>query len=405
MGTMKRMHIAHFTNAYLPVISGVVRSVSTFRKSLTEMGHNVFVFAQEDNHYIDQEPFIFRYPSLHLRFPVEIPAVIPMSPFVDRLIPSLKLDVVHTHHPVLLGQAAATKAQELDLPLIFTFHTQYREYSHYFPFPQEAVQKFVKEAVSNWLKEFMVNCQHIVVPSQSMLEILRKDYGLKDHYTVIPTGIDLRPFIEADGESARVKQGWEQETIMISVGRLAPEKNWRTLIEATSMAIRNDIRLRLVIIGEGPERNNLEHFSQTLGIADQVKFLGEVAFSEIPALLKAADFFGFASTTETQGLVTMEALAAGLPVVAVDASGTRDVVENNRQGFLVKNDPQALANAISELLQTPELLKKFSAQALDRIQAFEIMGLTKNLLNVYEQAIQDKKENQFVGIQGIRKEV
>jgi 1,2-diacylglycerol 3-alpha-glucosyltransferase len=405
MENSKRLHIAQFTNAYLPVINGVVRSVSTYRKSLTEMGHIVFVFAQEDNQYLDEEPFIFRYPSLHLHYPVEIPAVIPMSPFVDRLIPSLKLDVIHTHHPVLLGQAAAAKAQELDLPLIFTFHTQYREYSHYVPFPQETVQKFVKEAVSIWLREFMVKCQHIVVPSQSMLDILKKDYGLEDHYTVIPTGIDLRPFIEADGELVRAKQGWENEKILISVGRLAPEKNWRTLIEAVALAIRSGAMLRLVILGEGPERNNLELFSHSLGIADYVEFLGETPFNDIPGFLKAADFFGFASTTETQGLVTMEALAAGLPVVAVNASGTRDVVENNGQGFLVDNDPQALANAIKQLLQSHELMKKFKAQALERIQSFEIMTLTKRLIEVYGQAIQDKKENQFVGIHGLRKEI
>jgi len=405
METIRRMHIAQFTNAYLPVVNGVVRSVSTFRNSLTEIGHNVFVFAQEDHHYIDKEPFIFRYPSVHLHYPVEIPAVIPMSPFVDRLIPSLKLDVIHTHHPILLGQAAAIKAQELDLPLIFTFHTQYREYSHYVPFPQEAVQKFVKDAVYNWLREFMVNCQHIVVPSESMLDILIKDYGLEDHYTVIPTGIDLRPFKEADGKLVRANQGWGNDIIMISVGRLAPEKNWQTLLKAVSLAIRNELNLRLVILGEGPERNNLEDLSKTLGIANHVEFLGEVAFKDIPAFLKAADLFGFASTTETQGLVTMEALAAGLPVIAVNASGTRDVIENNRQGFLVDNDPQALAKAIGELLQTPELIQKFSARALKRIRSFEIMTLTKNLIEVYEQAIQDKKERQFVGIQELRKEV
>ena len=120
------MHIAHYTNTYHPVINGVVHSVSGFRKALTDLGHNVFVFAQQQNGYEDEDPFIFRYPSLPLPVAVDIPAVIPLSPFIDRLMPSLKLDVIHTHHPVLLGQAAANKAQELDLPLVFTFHTQYR---------------------------------------------------------------------------------------------------------------------------------------------------------------------------------------------------------------------------------------------------------------------------------------
>src|SRR5512143_1841165 len=124
------MHIAYFTNFYLPGVNGVVRSVQVFRDAFTAMGHNVFIFAQEDN-YEDTEPFIFRYPSLHLPLTGDIPAAIPVSSFVDQLIPKLKLDVIHTHHPFLLGQTAAAKARDLNLPLVFTFHTQYQEYTHY----------------------------------------------------------------------------------------------------------------------------------------------------------------------------------------------------------------------------------------------------------------------------------
>ena len=134
------MHIAHFTNTYRPVISGVVRSVSTFRQALVELGHNVFIFTQQASDYEDTEPFIFRYPALDLPVFHDFPSTIPLSPFVDRLLPHLKLDLIHTHHPVLLGQTAASKAEELDLPLIFTFHTRYREYSHYVPLSQKFVQ-------------------------------------------------------------------------------------------------------------------------------------------------------------------------------------------------------------------------------------------------------------------------
>ena len=129
MGKLNDMHIAQFTNLYLPVVNGVVRSVHSFREELTRKGHNVFIFAQEAD-YQDQEPFIFRYPSLNFPIGVDIRTVIPISPFIENLLPKLKLDVVHTHHPVLLGQTAAAKAKELDLPLVFTFHTQYREYTH-----------------------------------------------------------------------------------------------------------------------------------------------------------------------------------------------------------------------------------------------------------------------------------
>jgi len=125
----KPLHIAFFTNSYYPVLNGVVRSVASFREGLMKQGHNVFVFAQYDPNYKDEEPFIFRYPSLPLPLG-DISAAIPVSPFVDQLLPALKLDVIHTHHPILLGQTAARKAAELGLPLVFTFHTQYWEYTH-----------------------------------------------------------------------------------------------------------------------------------------------------------------------------------------------------------------------------------------------------------------------------------
>lgn len=391
------MRIAFYTNNYLPVISGVVRSVSAFRKALTEIGHNVFVFAQEDD-YQDEEPFIFRYPSLPLRMAGDIPAAVPVSPYVDWLLPSLKLDVIHTHHPVLLGQVAAYKAKKLGLPLVFTFHTQYQEYTHYVPLPQEVVQDFLKHTVHDWLQNFMRKCQHIVVPSQSMLEILIDQYGLDSNYTVVPTGIDLAPFQQADGDAVRAQHGWEDEIVMISVGRLALEKNWKLLLRAASLAMEKFPRLRVVLLGDGPDRRKLEQFTRELGIRDQVDFLGFVDFEDVPGYLKAADFFGFASTTETQGLVTMEALAAGLPVVAVDASGTRDILQDSVQGMLVENDPAAFAEAIKQLLGEQERFQQFKQETLSRAKTFEITRQSEKLVEVYQQAQEAKKAGQFVKV-------
>jgi glycosyltransferase involved in cell wall biosynthesis len=391
------VHIAHFTNSYMPVVSGVVRSVSSFRKALTALGHNVFIFAQDDD-YEDHEPFIFRYPSLPLPLSVDISAAIPVSPFMDRLLPILKLDVIHTHHPVLLGQVAASKAQELDLPLVFTFHTQYREYTHYIPLPQHAVQTFLRDAIHSWLREYMRRCQHIVVPSKSMLDTLVRDYGLNSHYTIIPTGIDLQPYRDADGELIRAEKNWGDEQVMISIGRLAKEKNWHTLLLAVAQVIQDHPELRVVILGDGPERRALEDLSSQLGISGRVEFTGEVPFSHIPLYLKAANFFGFASTTETQGLVTMEAMAAGLPVIAVDASGTRDILEHDRQGMLVDNQPEAIAGAIRRLLDKKDLFIRYRTAALEKANQFDIHVLAEKLADVYEQAIRDKHKNQFVEV-------
>ena len=292
------MHIAFFTNYYHPVVNGVVRSVASFRETLMKQGHNVFIFAQSDSTYKDDEPFIFRYPSLPLPLG-DISTAIPVSPFVDQLLPMLKLDVIHTHHPILLGQTAARKAAELDLPLVFTFHTQYWEYTHYIPFPQEAIQDFLKNAVHRWLREFMQKCQHIVIPSESLKDILVRDYGLHERYSVIPTGTDLEPFLNADGKSLRAENGWQDETVLISVGRLAPEKNWDTLVRAFAKVHQEHPETRLVLIGDGAARPTLEELAAELGVSERVTFTGALPFQEIPRYLKAADVFAFASITES----------------------------------------------------------------------------------------------------------
>jgi glycosyltransferase involved in cell wall biosynthesis len=284
------LHIAFFTNYYHPIVNGVVRSVASFRETLMKQGHNVFVFAQSDGSYKDTEPFIFRYPSLPLPLG-DISAAIPVSPFVDQLLPALKLDVIHTHHPILLGQTAARKAAELDLPLVFTFHTQYWEYTHYIPFPQEAIQEFLKNAVHRWLREFMQKCQHIIIPSESLKDYLVREYGLDAHYTVVPTGTNLEPFLKADGDARRKEKGWQDETILISVGRLAAEKNWETLLRAFAKVYPEHQDLRLVLIGDGPARETLQSLAAELGTAERVTFIGSIPFGEVPNYLKAADVF------------------------------------------------------------------------------------------------------------------
>ena len=393
---MNPLRIAFFTNYYHPVVNGVVRSVASFREILTKQGHNVFIFAQSDNEYKDEEPFIFRYPSLSLPLPMDIVTVIPVSSFVDQLLPSLKLDIIHTHHPILLGQTAASKAADLNVPLVFTFHTQYWEYTHYVPFPQEAIQEFLKNAIHTWLRVFMQKCQHIVIPSESIKEILIRDYGLEDRFTVIPTGTNLKPFLRADGKTLRQSKGWQDDKVLISIGRLAAEKNWETLLRAAAQVYAQHPTMRLVLIGDGPDKRTLELLAAELGIAERVTFTGQVPFDEIPAYLKAADMFGFASVTETQGLVTIEAMAAGLPVVAVDGSGSHDIVDNGKDGFLVDNDPNALASAINKMLSNPKQMKQFSVKALKKARTFDARRLGRQMVKVYEQAIQDKKENRYV---------
>lgn len=355
---MDRKHIAHFTNTYRPFTNGIVRSVSSFRQALTEIGHNVFVFAQHVKDYTDEEPFIFRYPALEL--PLQAyPLTIPVSSFVDTLLPALKLDVIHAHHPVLIGQAAAHQAKALHVPLVFTHHTRYQEYSHYVPLPQE----LVKKVIDRWVGDYMAQCHHIVVPSHSTREMLAERYGIMDRVSVVPTGIDPTVFSGANGRSWRQQQGWQDNIILISVGRLAEEKNWRTLLAAMPPVMDAYPQVKLVILGDGSERDELGNYTRELAIANRIQFTGNVPFAEVPNYLKAADIFCFASITETQGIVTLEAMAAGLPVVAVRGSGTVDVVEDGLESILTDNDSEAIAGALLTLLENKEMQQQFRQAA------------------------------------------
>jgi glycosyltransferase involved in cell wall biosynthesis len=394
----QRLHIGQFTNFYHPIVNGVVHSVSLFRDALTRAGHNVFVFAQHAPDYEDTEPFIFRYPSIPIPTQTDLAAVFPISPSIDKILPSLKLDVIHTHHPFLLGQAAVAKADELGVPLVFTFHTRYRDYTHYFPLPQEFVQEFIKTAIDSWLGEFMQKCHHIIVPSDSMLDVLEEGYGMTERVTAIPTGIDLAPYEKSDRAAIRKELGWGDETVLISVGRLAAEKNISVLLTAAARVIATHPSLRVVLVGDGPDRSKLEDLAAQLGIAERVDFLGRLPFDRIPELLKAADVFGFASITETQGMVTMEALAAGLPVAAVEAGGTRDVVTDGVDGILTENDPEALAGAILSIIENPEKAEAFREAARRKARTFDIAYLAQRAVDVYRKAIEDQKAGRRISL-------
>ncbi len=382
------MHIAHFTNTYHPVTSGVVRSVSRFRQALTDLGHNVFIFAQADRDYKDQEPFVFRYPALQLPLQ-EYPLTIPVSNFVDTLLPSLKLNVIHAHHPALLGQVAARKAEALDIPLVFTHHTRYREYSHYaFGLPQG----LAKQVIQRWIGDYMTQCQHVVVPSESIKQLLAETYGVTEGITAVPTGINVAHYQQAAAGDVRQRHGWsEEDKLLISIGRLAKEKNWHTLITAVVPVIQKHPNVRLVILGEGEERERLEALVKKLGVAQRVHLIGTVPFDDVPNYLKAADLFCFASVTETQGLVTLEAMAAGLPVVAVAATGTSDAVSDGEQGLLTPDDSEALAGAMLRVLEDEALYHKLAESAGQKAHEFDLDRQGRRLVQVYEQAIEAKK--------------
>jgi len=185
---------------------------------------------------------------------------------------------------------------------------------------------------------------------------------------------------------------------LMSIGRLAKEKNWTTLLHAVAEVFKSRSNIRLAIFGSGDQQKALQKLAGDLGIAAQVEFVGVVPFDEIPQYLNAADIFCFASVSETQGLVTMEALAAGLPIVAVTASGTEDVVDHGRQGLLTDNHPEALAAGLNELLSNSALQTEFRAAAQDKARQFDMTVQARQMIDVYRQAAEDKKANRHITV-------
>ncbi len=387
----KKMHIGFFTNTYLPTMSGVVRSIDTFREAFTNMGHSVFIFAQKAHDYEDTEPFIFRYPAIEVPWANDYAFPIPYSRTVDNILPSLKLDVIHSHHPFLLGETATDKAKALNLPMVFTFHTRYDEYTHYVPFSPD----FSKMVIDLWMGRYLEKCQHVITPSESIKQILI-DSGVEGDITAIPTGIDIAPFQEADGQAVREQLGWGDDTVLISVGRLAKEKNFETLLRAAAQVMADRPHVRLVIVGGGIEEKSLTKLAEELGIADRVKITGTIPFEEVPSYLKAADIFCFASVTETQGLVTMEAMAADLPIVAVDATGTSDAVEHGKDGLLTENDASAVAAALEQVIDDAQLRQHLVEGAKEKVKWFDMRRQAERMLVVYEQAKEAKQAGRYI---------
>ncbi len=387
------MHIGFYSNAYYPTISGVVRSVGSFRKALAEMGHNVFIFSPQTEDYIDDEPFIFRYPSLDFpQFP-DLPFVIPISSSIDHILPSLKLDVIHSHHPVLLGQTAANNSVKYNLPLVFTFHSRYWEYSRY---AGSFGQDFIKDQIDNILCDYLQKCHHIITPSDSLRQILKEEYGFSEQITTIPTGVDLTLFERLNRQIERQKRKWNDDIVLISAGRLAIEKNWELLIEAAALVMRKNPKVRLVLLGDGSERRKLQKKARNLGITGRVEMPGGIDLDKVINYLVAADIFCFASVAEAQGLVTLEAMAAGLPVAAVDGSGTRDVLEDGVQGFMTTNDVEALAQGIEKLVNDQELRSNMGLAARMRAGEFDIINQAHKLLDVYAQAQDSARQGKLI---------
>lgn len=373
------MRIGMFSNAYKPTVNGVVRSIELFTQGLRRQGHFVGIFAPDSHDYEDDEPFVFRYPALPLPSELDYSLPVLVAPQIDWLVPRLKLDVIHAHHPVVVGNAALNFSRELKIPLVFTFHTLYHEYTHYFGFDTALARQIVKRIVAHFARK----ADRLIVPSRAVAHIVTHDYGIDRPYEILPTPIDLDHYPPRPPET--LFQGPQVE--LIYVGRIAKEKNLEFLLRAFARAFREDNRLRLRLVGGGPELETMRELAETMGLSRVVRFIGKVPFDRIPQELAQADLFVFPSLTETQGLVVLEAMAAGLPLVLVDSPALLEHARPDRDCLVAPPQEEAFAAAILALVRDPARGRAMGASARRQAEALSVPALTARLVAVYEETI------------------
>ena len=391
------MNICMFTNTYLPHVGGVARSVATFAEDLCRLGHRVLVIAPtfpEDTDSVGEQYEVLRLPAIQnfngSDFSVRVPHPFVINDKIDQFAP----DVIHSHHPYLLGDAAIRAARTRDLPLVFTHHTLYEKYTHYVPLDSETLRHFVIELST----EYANHCTKVVAPSLSVARLLRKR-GVKTVIEEIPTGVDIQFFSKGRGEKIRQAYGIPQDALVIGhLGRLAPEKNLTYLAESVALFLESNRQALFVVAGSGPSKTEIQRIFADRFLSEQLLLLGIVKGQNLADVYKAMDLFVFSSKSETQGMVLTEAMAASTPVIALDASGTREVVEDGRNGRLLAEtaSPQSFAQAIRSFTEDATRAEEWQNEALKTANRFSRETSAERLVQLY-QSILDSTSGQKKG--------
>ncbi len=377
------MRLGFFADSYRPYVSGVVQSIDTFSRELRRRGHFIEVFAPRypnSNDSADQG--VYRFPSFNTPFYPEFYIGIPLSWGAKKFVSDLHLDLIHVHSPFSLGHVGAYMARRQGLPLVFTYHTLYDQYVHYFPFARRLAQKTVVAIASR----FCNRCDLVVTPT-GVIEKLLRSYGVTVPIVSIPTGIDTGLFEEGDRHFLRNRLGIApHEKILLFVGRLSKEKNLDSLFRVFGRVLQVDRDVTLVLAGSGPDEENLRQLAVEMGIADKLAFTGRLSHEEVAGAYKSADIFVFPSVTETQGLVLAEAMAGGLAVVARAAFGSVAIINDGVTGYLCDSE-EAFAERICELLQNQALRRRMGEAAIARAQRLTAEKMAIRLERAYQALI------------------
>lgn len=384
------MNIGIFTNNYLPNPYGVTGSIESFKKQFEKHGHTVYIFAPNYKNYKDENSNVFRYPSLDIQYKIKFPIAIPYSPRLNKIIASMDLDIIHSQHPNLLGTAARKWSKKKNIPLVFTWHTLYDQYTHFVPLvPNKlASRKIIGQAV-----KYADQADQIIIPTPCIKKIIRK-WGVKNEkIEAVPTGVEEEFFQNHDRKKIRNKYDIkENEILLILVSRLTQEKNIEFLFQSIIKVLNNNKNAKFLVSGDGYLLPKLRLLAQKNELQDRIIFEGIVKKENLKNYYSAGDIFVYASKSETQGMIISEAMYMGLPIVAVDTTGICDLVQNNANGFLVQENEDEFSQAVQKLIDDKTLRDNFSKASKKIAQEnFTDKICAEKMLKIYDKAIKEKR--------------
>jgi glycosyltransferase involved in cell wall biosynthesis len=373
------------TNTYLPHVGGVARSVNTYEEEFRRRGHDVRVVAPQFEGAIDSTEMVLRTPAVQKfngsDFSLTIPQPGLIADFLDRVQP----EILHSHHPFLLGDAALRAAWTRRLPVVFTHHTMYEQYTRYVPLDSEALQRVTMQMAT----EYCNLCTHVIAPSQSIADLLARR-GVATPMTVIPTGIDLEKFGSGNGRAFRKRFDIPPGALVVGhVGRLAGEKNLEFLAQAVGLFLAGRPDAVLAVVGSGDQEENVKQTAGEMVGSERIIMTGTQTGRALADAYAAMDVFAFSSQSETQGMVLAEAMAARTPVIALDGPGVRDVV-SDVNGRLLPADAtaQAFADALAEQTADRRALAALGESARASIADFSIQSCADRVLALYSALIE-----------------
>jgi len=384
------MNILMMTNTFLPHVGGVARSVAAFTNQLRSFGNRVIVVAPEYQANPDDEEIdVIRIPAIQNFNGSDFSAIIPIPGFLEAHLQDFQPDIIHSHHPFLMGSTAVRVATKHEAPLVYTQHTMFEQYTHYVPVNLPRMKQFAVSLCTGYANM----SDQVIAPSESVADILRKR-GVKTPTETIPTGIFIDEFVKGDGQSVRSSENIPDEAFVVGhVGRLAPEKNLEFLSEAVALFLRDEPEAHFLVVGYGPSEKKMRDFFARHHLQNQVHFLGKQNGQNLIDAYHAMDVFAFSSKSETQGLVLTEAMTAGAPAVALDASGVRDVVRNRKNGLILPDERvDQFANALMEMCHCSDRARQnFIKEAKRTAENYSMYNCASKITEVYQRLIKNNE--------------